>query len=31
MPRATNGAVEIEYESFGEAGAPAILLINGLG
>jgi pimeloyl-ACP methyl ester carboxylesterase len=31
MPRAKNGAVEIEYESFGEAAAPAILLINGLG
>lgn len=31
MPRARNGAVEIEYESFGETGAPAILLINGLG
>ncbi|HEX5377693.1 MAG TPA: alpha/beta hydrolase [Phenylobacterium sp.] len=31
MPRAVNGAVEIEYESFGEAGHPAILLINGLG
>ena len=31
MPRASNSAVEIEYESFGEARAPAILLINGLG
>lgn len=31
MPRATNGAVEIEYESFGDPAAPAILLINGLG
>lgn len=31
MPRASNGAVEIEYESFGETGAPAVLLINGLG
>lgn len=31
MPSAKNGAVEIEYESFGDAAAPAILLINGLG
>lgn len=31
MPKARNGAVEIEYETFGEAKAPAILLINGLG
>ena len=31
MPRARNGAVEIEYESFGDATAPTILLINGLG
>ncbi|MES2897658.1 MAG: alpha/beta fold hydrolase [Pseudomonadota bacterium] len=31
MPRAKNGAVEIEYESFGPTEAPAVLLINGLG
>ena len=31
MPKAKNGAVEIEYETFGPASAPAILLINGLG
>ena len=31
MPKARNGAVEIEYESFGDPAAPAILLINGLG
>ena len=31
MPRATNGPVELEYETFGVAEAPAILLINGLG
>ncbi|WP_309642883.1 alpha/beta hydrolase [Phenylobacterium sp.] len=31
MPRAKNGAVEIEYETFGPASAPAILLVNGLG
>jgi pimeloyl-ACP methyl ester carboxylesterase len=31
MPRAKNGAVEIEYESFGDTSAPTILLINGLG
>jgi pimeloyl-ACP methyl ester carboxylesterase len=30
MPRATNGAVEIEYESFGDA-PETILLVNGLG
>ena len=30
MPRATNGAVEIEYESFGD-GPETILLVNGLG
>ena len=30
MPRAHNGAVEIEYETFG-AGPETILLINGLG
>lgn len=31
MPKARNGAVELEYEVFGPAEAPAILLINGLG
>jgi pimeloyl-ACP methyl ester carboxylesterase len=31
MPQARNGAVTIEYETFGEPGAPPILLINGLG
>jgi pimeloyl-ACP methyl ester carboxylesterase len=31
MPKALNGAAEIEYQAFGDAGAPAILLINGLG
>lgn len=31
MPRATNGQVELEYESFGTPDAPAVLLINGLG
>ncbi|MGH6997840.1 MAG: alpha/beta fold hydrolase [Phenylobacterium sp.] len=31
MPRAKNGQVELEYESFGSESAPAILLINGLG
>jgi pimeloyl-ACP methyl ester carboxylesterase len=31
MPRARNGAVEIEYERFGAADAPAVLLVNGLG
>ncbi|WP_374574250.1 alpha/beta fold hydrolase [Phenylobacterium sp.] len=31
MPQARNGAVAIEYETFGAPGAPTILLINGLG
>src|SRR5450631_2438998 len=31
MPRARNGAVEIEYHTFGEPGGEAVLLINGLG
>lgn len=31
MPRVTANALEIEYESFGAAGAPAVLLIMGLG
>jgi pimeloyl-ACP methyl ester carboxylesterase len=31
MPRAHNGDVEIEYQSFGDDRAEAILLVNGLG
>ena len=31
MPFATNGDIRICWESFGDPGAPAILLINGLG
>ena len=31
MPRAKNGAVEIEYESFGDAASPALLIVNGFG
>jgi pimeloyl-ACP methyl ester carboxylesterase len=31
MPRVQLPPVEIEYESFGDAGAPAVLLIAGLG
>jgi pimeloyl-ACP methyl ester carboxylesterase len=31
MPRAKNGAVEIEYEAFGDPADEAVLLINGLG
>lgn len=31
MPRAKNGPVELEYETFGASDAPAMLLINGLG
>ena len=31
MPRATNGAVEIEWQSFGDDQPEAILLVNGLG
>ena len=31
MPTTRNGAVEINYESFGDDGAPTVLLINGLG
>jgi pimeloyl-ACP methyl ester carboxylesterase len=31
MPRARNGAVEIEYETFGDPRNEAVLLINGLG
>jgi pimeloyl-ACP methyl ester carboxylesterase len=31
MPRAKNGSVEIEYQTFGDANAETILLVNGLG
>ncbi|MBX3484997.1 alpha/beta hydrolase [Phenylobacterium sp.] len=31
MPKATNGAVEIAYEAFGDGAAETVLLINGLG
>jgi pimeloyl-ACP methyl ester carboxylesterase len=31
MPRAKNGSVEIEYQSFGDDRPEAILLVNGLG
>jgi len=31
MPRAANGSVEIEYQTFGDASAETVLLINGLG
>ena len=31
MPRARNGAVELEYETFGDGLPEAILLVNGLG
>lgn len=31
MPRATNGAVEIEYETFGDGQPQTFLLVNGLG
>ena len=31
MPRARNGAVEIEYESFGDDRPETVLLVNGLG
>ncbi len=31
MPRARNGAVELEYETFGDPKSEAVLLINGLG
>ncbi|MFL5298054.1 MAG: alpha/beta fold hydrolase [Phenylobacterium sp.] len=31
MPRAKNGAVEIEWQSFGEDRPDAVLLVNGLG
>jgi len=31
MPRATNGPVELEYESFGDDRPETVILINGLG
>lgn len=31
MPRAKNGDVEIEYETFGDASPETVILINGLG
>jgi pimeloyl-ACP methyl ester carboxylesterase len=31
MPRARNGAVELEYETFGDDRPEAVLLVNGLG
>ena len=31
MPTTANGSVEVYYESFGDPGNPALLLINGLG
>ena len=31
MPRATANGIEIEYDTFGDPKAPALLLINGLG
>jgi len=31
MPRAKNGAVEIEYETFGDGQPETVILINGLG
>ena len=31
MPKARNGAVEIEYQAFGDPAGEAVLLINGLG
>lgn len=31
MPRAKNGAVEIEYETFGDQNPETVILINGLG
>ena len=31
MPRARNGAVELEYQTFGDPGGETVLLINGLG
>lgn len=31
MPKATNGAISLEYETFGDGAPATILLINGLG
>ena len=31
MPRANNGRVELEYETFGDANPETVILINGLG
>lgn len=31
MPKATNGAVELEYQTFGDGQPETILLVNGLG
>lgn len=31
MPRARNGSVELEYETFGDANPETIILVNGLG
>ena len=31
MPKARNGAVELEYQAFGDPAGEAVLLINGLG
>jgi pimeloyl-ACP methyl ester carboxylesterase len=31
MPRAKNGAIEIEYECFGDPAKPALLIVNGFG
>ncbi|HEX2646714.1 MAG TPA: alpha/beta hydrolase [Candidatus Dormibacteraeota bacterium] len=31
MPRATSNGIELEYETFGDPKAPALLLISGLG
>lgn len=31
MPRARNGSVELEYETFGDEGSETVVLINGLG
>ena len=31
MPKATNGAIALEYETFGDGAPETVLLINGLG
>ena len=31
MPRAHNGAVELEYQTFGDGQPETIMLVNGLG